>query len=107
MHVDATTLPVKPDYPTRPVRLIEPFGAGGGVEVLARVVAEQLSELWGQPVTVENHRGNGSTAAPALVAQSPADGYTLLVHTALTPTARLWCPTCRMTRSMTSSRSLR
>ncbi len=74
MHDDATAVPVKPDYPTRPVRLIEPFGAGGGVDVLARVVAEQLSGLWGQPVTVENHPGGGSTAAPALVAQSPPDG---------------------------------
>ena len=41
----------------------------------------KLSELWGQPVTVENHPGAGSTAAPALVAKSPADGYTLLVNT--------------------------
>ena len=69
------------DYPTKPVRLIEPFGAGGGPDVMARAVSPKLSELWGQPVTVENHPGAGSTAAPALVAKSPADGYTLLVNT--------------------------
>jgi len=69
------------DYPTKPVRLIEPFGAGGGPDVMARAVSPKLSELWGQPVTVENHPGEGSTAAPALVAKSPADGYTLLVNT--------------------------
>src|SRR5712671_1570001 len=69
------------DYPTKPVRLIEPFGAGGGVDTIARAVSPKLSELWGQPVTVENHPGAGSTAAPALVAKSPADGYTLLVNT--------------------------
>ncbi len=69
------------DYPTKPVRLIEPFGAGGGPDVMARAVSQKLSELWGQPVTVENHPGAGSTAAPALVAKSPADGYTLLVNT--------------------------
>ncbi len=69
------------DYPTRPVRMIEPFGAGGGPDVIARAVSPKLSELWGQPVTVENHPGAGSTAAPALVAKSPADGYTLLVNT--------------------------
>ena len=69
------------DYPTRPVRIIEPFGAGGGPDVVARAVSPKLSELWGQPVTVENHPGEGSTAAPALVAKSPPDGYTLLVNT--------------------------
>jgi tripartite-type tricarboxylate transporter receptor subunit TctC len=69
------------EYPTKPVRVIEPFGAGGGVDVIAREVSQKLSEIWRQPVTVENHPGAGSTAAPALVAKSPADGYTLLVNT--------------------------
>ena len=61
--------------------MIEPFGAGGGPDVIARAVSPKLSELWEQPVTVENHPGAGGTAAPALVAKSPADGYTLLVNT--------------------------
>src|SRR6266851_6715186 len=69
------------DYPTKPVRIIEPFGAGGGPDVISRAVSPKLSALWGQPVTVENHPGAGSTAAPALVAKSPPDGYTLLVNT--------------------------
>ena len=60
-------------YPTKPVRMIEPFGAGSGPEVVATVVGRKLAELWGQPVTVENHPGAGSTAAPALVAASPAE----------------------------------
>jgi tripartite-type tricarboxylate transporter receptor subunit TctC len=68
-------------YPRKPVRMIEPFGSGGGPDLIARAVSPKLSELWGQPVTVENHPGAGSTAAPALVAKSPADGYTLLVNT--------------------------
>jgi len=68
-------------YPTKPIRMIEPFGAGGGPDLIARAVSPKLSELWGQPVTVENHPGGGATAAPALVATSPADGYTLLVNT--------------------------
>jgi tripartite-type tricarboxylate transporter receptor subunit TctC len=67
------------DYPTRPVRIIEPFGAGGGPDLVARAISPKLSELWGQPVTVENHPGSGSTEAPALVAKSSPDGYTLLV----------------------------
>jgi tripartite-type tricarboxylate transporter receptor subunit TctC len=61
--------------------LIDPFGAGGGPDLIGRAVAQSLSVLWGQPVTVENHPGAGSTAGPALVAKSPADGYTLLVNT--------------------------
>src|SRR6266852_4021045 len=69
------------DYPAKPVRIIEPFGAGGGPDIIARAISPKLTALWGQPVTVENHPGAGSTAAPAMVAESPADGYTLLVHT--------------------------
>src|SRR4029077_1269861 len=69
------------DFPTKPVRIIEPFGAGGGPDLLARALAPELSGLWGQPVTVENHPGAEATAAPALVAKSPADGYTLLLNT--------------------------
>jgi tripartite-type tricarboxylate transporter receptor subunit TctC len=61
--------------------LIEPFGAGGGPDLLARALASRLAGLWAQSVTVENHPGAGSTAAPALVAASPPDGYTLLINT--------------------------
>src|SRR5467141_4086689 len=71
---------VSQDYPSKPLRMIEPFGAGGGPDLLARAVSPKLSELWGQPVTVENHPGSGSTAGPALVAKLPADGYTVLVN---------------------------
>lgn len=56
------------------------FGAGGGPDIIARAISPKLTALWGQPVTVENHPGAGSTAAPALVAQLPADGYALLVN---------------------------
>ena len=69
------------EYPARPVRIVEPCGAGGGPDLLARALAPQLSELLGQPVTVENIPGAGATAGPARVAKSPADGYTLLINT--------------------------
>jgi len=69
------------DYPTKAVRLIEPFGTGGGPDLVSRALAQKLTELWGQPVTVENVPGAGATAGPAQVAKSPADGYTLLVNT--------------------------
>ncbi len=79
----AETIPaaLAQDYPTKPVRVIDSFGAGGGVDVMARAISQKLSELWGQPMTVENHPGAGSTAGPALVAKSPPDGYTLLINT--------------------------
>ncbi len=67
-------------YPTKPVRLVEPFGAGGGVDTIAREVSKTLSDMWRQPVSVDNHPGAGGTAAPALVAKATADGYTLLVN---------------------------
>ena len=66
-------LQVSQDYPSKPVRMIEPFGAGGGPDLLAHALSPQLSKLWGQPVMVENYPGSGSTAAPALVAKSPAE----------------------------------
>jgi tripartite-type tricarboxylate transporter receptor subunit TctC len=68
-------------YPAKPVRLIEPFGAGGGPDLIATALAQRLSELWDQPVSVENVAGAGATAGPAQVAQAPADGHTLLVST--------------------------
>ena len=69
------------DYPVKAVHIVEPFGLGGGPDLLARTLAPKLSELWGRPVTVENHPGGGATAGPAQVAKSPADGYTLLLNT--------------------------
>ena len=63
------------------MHIIEPFGLGGGPDLLARALAPKLSRLWGHPVTVENHPGAGATAGPAQVAKSPADGYTLLINT--------------------------
>jgi len=63
------------------VHIIEPFGLGGGPDLLARALAPRLSELWGQAVTVGNCPGAGATAGPAQVANAPADGYTLLLNT--------------------------
>src|SRR5438876_9349717 len=81
MTAAANPVALAQDYPAKPVRIIEPFGTGGGPDLLARALAPALSELWGQPVTVENIPGAGATAGPAQVAKSPPDGYTLLVNT--------------------------
>ena len=76
-----SALALAQDYPNKPVHMIEPFGAGGGPDLIARAISPKLAELWGQPVIVENHSGAGATEAPALVAKSSPDGYTLLVNT--------------------------
>ena len=67
------------DYPTRQVRLIVPFGAGGPADVYARVIAQHLSEQLKQTFVVENRPGAGSIIGTDAVAKSPPDGYTLLV----------------------------
>ena len=66
-------------YPTRPVRLVVPFGAGGPTDVIARIVAQKLSEIWGQQVYTENIPGAGGNTGVATVARAPGDGYTILV----------------------------
>jgi tripartite-type tricarboxylate transporter receptor subunit TctC len=66
-------------YPARPVRLIVPFGAGGPTDVIARLVAQKLSERWGQQVYIENVPGAGGNTGVAMVARAQADGYTMLV----------------------------
>jgi tripartite-type tricarboxylate transporter receptor subunit TctC len=65
-------------YPSRPVRLIVPFPAGGPTDILMRVIAQRLSETWAQPVVIENQPGANTAIAAARVAKMPADGYTLL-----------------------------
>jgi tripartite-type tricarboxylate transporter receptor subunit TctC len=65
-------------YPNRPVRMVVPFPAGGPTDILARVVAQRLSEVWGQAVVIENQPGANTAIAAARVAKMPADGYTLL-----------------------------
>src|ERR1700676_3368485 len=75
-------LAVGQPYPSKPVHVIVPFTAGSATDILARTFGQKLSELWGQPVIVENRPGAGGTIGAAVVAKAPADGYTLLVHSA-------------------------
>ena len=69
-------------YPNKTVHLIVPFTAGSATDILARTFGQKLSEMWGQSVIVENRPGAGGTIGAAVVAKSPPDGYTLLVHSA-------------------------
>jgi tripartite-type tricarboxylate transporter receptor subunit TctC len=69
------------DYPARPVRIINPWPAGGSSDSVARVVAAQLSEVLGQQVVIDNRPGATGTIGAGAVAKAPADGYTLMVTT--------------------------
>jgi tripartite-type tricarboxylate transporter receptor subunit TctC len=66
-------------YPNRPVHVVVSFTAGSSTDIVARVVAQKLSEVWGQPVVVENRAGAGGSIGSAYVVKQPADGYVLLV----------------------------
>src|SRR5258708_25551558 len=66
-------------FPERPVQIITPYAAGGGLDILTRTLAQRLSTLWGKQVLVDNKPGAGSTLGTALAAKAPKDGHTLLV----------------------------
>jgi tripartite-type tricarboxylate transporter receptor subunit TctC len=67
------------DYPTRPVTIVVPFAAGGGTDLLARMVAQKLEQRLGKPFLIENKPGAGSTIGASHVAKAPPDGHTLLM----------------------------
>ena len=71
--------PVTDPYPSRPVRMIVPFGVGGPGDVFARLVAQKLGENLGRTVVVENHPGAGGTIGTGVAARAAPDGYTLVV----------------------------
>src|SRR3954466_12051084 len=69
----------QPTWPTRPIRLVVGYSAGGGNDLIARIVAARLQEKLGQPIVVDNKPGAQSIVAAELVAKAQPDGYTLLV----------------------------
>jgi len=71
----------KPDaYPRHPIKLIVPFSAGGGIDMIARITAERMSEALGQTIIVQNQGGGGGVVASRSLVQAPPDGYTLIFH---------------------------
>ena len=85
LAVGAATLPalalnaLAQAYPSRPIRIIVGYAAGGAADILARLIGEWLSRRLGQPVVIENRLGGGGSVATAFALSSPADGYTLLM----------------------------
>jgi tripartite-type tricarboxylate transporter receptor subunit TctC len=77
--VAASTFAFAQDYPTRPVKILVPFAAGGPADIYARFVAQRLTDALGQPFTVDNRPGGGSVIGTDAAAKSAADGTTLLM----------------------------
>src|SRR6059058_1134077 len=67
------------DYPNHAIKMIVPFAAGGGTDVLARIIAQNLNSKWGEPVVVENQPGASGTIGTRAVMKAAPDGYTLLM----------------------------
>lgn len=74
------TLAARTDsYPSRPVRIVVAFTAGGTTDIIARIVGKKLTDAWGQQVIIDNRPGAGGNLGSNVVAKSPPDGYTLLI----------------------------
>lgn len=82
LAVFAVTQAHSQQYPVRPVRMIVPFAPGGAVDVVARIAAVGMTEIFGQQVVVDNRGGGGGVIGTDITVQAPGDGYTLLLHSA-------------------------
>ena len=79
LSIGAFALPARAEYPDRAIKMIVPFAAGGGTDVIARIIAQNLNSRWGQPVVVENQPGASGAIGTRAVMKAAPDGYTLLM----------------------------
>src|SRR5262249_48474198 len=82
MSASGKSRPRATSWPQRPLRMIVPFGPGGGADIIGRIVAQSLQEKLGQPVVIENPPGAGGTLGNEAVARADKDGYALGIMTA-------------------------
>ena len=68
------------NYPSKPVRIVVPFTAGGGTDVIARMLGMKMGDAWGQPIVIENRTGAGGTIGANLVAKATPDGHTIIIN---------------------------
>ena len=80
LAVAATATAQTQPWPSKPIRVVVPFTAGSTTDIVARAITDKLGAALGQPLVVDNRAGAGGTVGQALVAQAPADGHTLLIH---------------------------
>ena len=71
-------------YPNRTIRVVVPYAPGGGVSILGQIVTNKMSEILKQPIVIDNRPGAGGNLGTDIVAKSPPDGYTILLHTSNT-----------------------
>ena len=81
LSISASGIAQDSTYPNRPIKIVVPFPPGGGIDLLIRAVGRELTEKWGQPIVIENKGGAATFVGAEYVANSPADGYTLLATT--------------------------
>jgi tripartite-type tricarboxylate transporter receptor subunit TctC len=84
LFATATAAAAAPDYPIKPIQIVVPYGPGGAVDVVGRIIAEHMARTLGQPVVIQNRPGADANIGPGVVAQAAPDGYTLLASSTAT-----------------------
>ena len=90
LGVAACAAHAQPSYPAKPIRFVVPFPAGGPLDIVARVLAQDLNRSWGQAVLVDNRPGAGGNIGADVVAKAAPDGYTILMGAVSTHAINVW-----------------